>query len=66
MAHRAIGIGPRAGAMLPSNLILRAVEGGVEVNAIDPVASMQAIENAEPTTAAGDVRDPLAKAVAVM
>lgn len=63
MAHQAIGIEPRVGAMLPCNVILREVDGGVEVSAIDPVASMQAIENAELTVVAGDVRDLLAKAV---
>ncbi|MDE0880021.1 MAG: DUF302 domain-containing protein [Sphingomonas bacterium] len=63
MAHQAIGIEPRVGAMLPCNVILREVEGGVEISAIDPVASMQAIENAELTAVAGEVRDLLAKAV---
>ena len=63
MAHQAIGIEPRVGAMLPCNVILREVEGGVEVSAIDPVASMQAIGNAELTAVAGKVRDLLAKAV---
>ncbi len=63
MAHQAIGIEPRVGAMLPCNVILREVEGGVEVSAVDPVASMQAIENAELTAVAGEVRDLLAKAV---
>ncbi|MEN6543290.1 DUF302 domain-containing protein [Parvibaculum sp.] len=63
MAHQAIGIEPRVGAMLPCNVILREVEGGVEVSAIDPVASMQAIENAELTAVAGHVRDLLAKTV---
>jgi uncharacterized protein (DUF302 family) len=63
MAHQAIGIEPRVGAMLPCNVILREVEGGVEVSAIDPVASMQAIENAELTSVAAEVRDLLAKAV---
>lgn len=66
MAHQAIGIEPRVGAMLPCNVILREVEGGVEVSAIDPVASMQAIDNAELTTVAGHVRDLLAKAVAAI
>ena len=66
MAHQAIGIEPRVGAMLPCNVILREVEGGVEVNAIDPVASMQAIDNAELTAVAGEVRDLLAKAVAAI
>ena len=64
MAHHAIGIEPRVGAMLPCNVILREVEDGVEVSAIDPVASMQAIENSELTAVAGQVRDLLAKAVA--
>ena len=66
MAHQAIGIEPRVGAMLPCNVILREVDGGVEVSAIDPVASMQAIENAELTAVAGEVRDLLAKAVAAV
>ncbi|MBU4528034.1 MAG: DUF302 domain-containing protein [Desulfomicrobium sp.] len=63
MAHQAIGIEPRVGAMLPCNVILREVEGGVEVSAIDPVASMQAIENTDLTAVAGKVRDLMAKAV---
>ena len=63
MAHQAIEIETRVGAMLPCNVILREVEGGVDVSAIDPVASMQAIENAELTAVAGAVRDLLAKAV---
>ena len=70
MAHQAIGMEPRVGAMLPCNVILREVGvrgevgGGVEVSAIDPVASMQAIDNAELIGVAGQVRDLLAKAVA--
>ncbi|WP_027834205.1 DUF302 domain-containing protein [Maritalea myrionectae] len=63
MAFQAIGIEPRVGAMLPCNVILRELDNGVEVSAIDPVASMQAIENSELTSVAGDVRDMLAKAV---
>ena len=66
MAHQAIGIEPRVGAMLPCNVILRAVDGGVEVSAIDPVASMQAIDNPELHAVAGQVRDLLAKAVAAI
>lgn len=66
MAWQAIGIEPRVGAMLPCNVILREVEDGVEVGAIDPVASMQAIENADLHAVAGQVRDLLAKAVAAV
>lgn len=66
MAHEAIGMEPRVGAMLPCNVILRKVDGGVEVNAIDPVASMQAIDNPDLHAVAGQVRDLLAKAVAAI
>ena len=63
MAHQAIGMEPRVGAMLPCNVFQREVTGGVEVSAIDPVASMEAIGNPELTAVAGQVRDLLAKAV---
>jgi uncharacterized protein (DUF302 family) len=64
LAHSAIGFEPRIGAMLPCNVILRAVDGGVEVSAIDPVASMAAIDNPELIAVAGKVRDMLAGVVA--
>ena len=63
MAHQAIGMEPRVGAMLPCNVILRKVDGGVEISAIDPVASMQAIENDELKAVAAKVRDLLRSAV---
>lgn len=66
MAYQATQIEPRVGAMLPCNVILRAVDGGVEVSAIDPVASMQAIDNPALHAVAGQVRDLLAKAVAAI
>ncbi len=66
MAWQAIGMEPRVGAMLPCNVILRAVEGGVEVSAIDPVASMQAIDNEVLHAVAGQVRDLLARALAAI
>jgi uncharacterized protein (DUF302 family) len=58
-----MGLEPRIGAMLPCNVILRSVEGGTEVSAIDPVASMQAVDNAELHKVAGHVRDMLIHAV---
>ena len=63
MAHQAIGMEPRVGAMLPCNVILRQIDAGVEVSAIDPVASMQAIDNAELHAVAGQVRGLLADVV---
>ena len=63
MAHQAIGIEPRVGAMLPCNVILRETDDGIEVSAVDPVASMQAIGNPQLQALAGQVRDLLAKAL---
>ncbi len=65
MAHEAMQIEPRVGAMLPCNVILRQVDADkVEVSAIDPVASMAAIDNAKLKSLAGKVREMLEKAVA--
>ena len=36
MAHEAMKLEPRIGAMLPCNVIVRATNGGIEVSAIDP------------------------------
>jgi uncharacterized protein (DUF302 family) len=63
MAHQAIGMEPKVGAMLPCNVILRAVDGGIQVSAIDPVASMQAIDNDELHAVAGQVREMLSEVV---
>ena len=63
MAYKAIQVEPRIGAMLPCNVILRAVEGGVEISAVDPVASMQAVENVELDKIAAEVRNMLIEAV---
>ncbi|WP_167647387.1 DUF302 domain-containing protein [Mameliella alba] len=63
MAYEAIGLEPRVGAMLPCNVILREVEDGTEVSAIDPVASMAAIHNDQLHAIAGQVRDMLVGAV---
>ncbi len=63
MAWQAIAMEPRVGAMLPCNVILRQIEGAVEVSAIDPAASMQAIDNAELHAVAGQVRALLQTAI---
>lgn len=63
MAYKAIGIEPRVGAMLPCNVILRDTDGGIEVSAVDPAASMAAIENAELRAVAGEVRGMLERVV---
>lgn len=63
MAWEAIGLEPRVGAMLPCNVILREVPEGVEVSAVDPAASMAAIDNDELGQVAGKVRDMLSEVV---
>ena len=64
MAHKAMEMEPRIGAMLPCNVIIRSVGSDVEVSAIDPQASMQAVDNDELKEVAGQVRAMLEKAVA--
>jgi len=44
-AHQALQHESKIGTMLPCNVVVEAVDGGVEVSAVDPLASMQAIEN---------------------
>ncbi|GLS01520.1 hypothetical protein GCM10007859_15350 [Brevundimonas denitrificans] len=47
MAHEALKMEPHVGVMLPCNVVVQQVEDGVEVFAVDPAASMAAIENTE-------------------
>lgn len=46
-AHKALLAEDKIGAMLPCNVIVQQTEKGVEIAAVDPVASMQAVENKE-------------------
>lgn len=64
MAFEAMRIEPNVGAMLPCNVIVRSLEGGATmVSAIDPVASMLAIDNPQLKAVAGQVRSLLQEAV---
>ncbi|MBB3764932.1 DUF302 domain-containing protein [Sphingomicrobium lutaoense] len=46
LAHEALKVEDKIGTMLPCNLILQKLDDGrIEVAAIDPVASMRAIDN---------------------
>ena len=66
MAWEAIAMEPRVGAMLPCNVILREVEGGTEVSAVDPVASMAGIPNDALKQVAAEVRKMLQGVVAAV
>lgn len=59
-ALRALQSEPRVGTMLPCNVILQELsETEVEVSAIDPVVSMQAIDNQDLAQVAGEIREQL-------
>jgi len=47
LAYEALRMEDKVGAMLPCNVVVQESSDGVEVAAIDPVASMQAIPNQE-------------------
>lgn len=61
LPYETIEMEPSVGAMLPCNVI---VDGGVEVNAINPLASIQAIDYLKLRAVAGQVRDLSSEAVA--
>lgn len=63
MAHKALQFEDKIGTMLPCNVVVQQLDGKVEISAIDPVASMQAVENPELSKVAGQVRSLLQKAV---
>lgn len=63
-AYKALQAEEHIGLMLPCNVIVQEHEDGtVEVSAVDPVASMQAIENDELGEVATNVRNMLKKAI---
>lgn len=64
LAYEALKLENKVGTMLPCNVVVRdAGSGNTEVAAIDPVASMQAIDNPELKRAAENVRQRLQKVV---
>lgn len=59
-AYRALQTEDKVGTMLPCNVIVQQRDGGtIEISAVDPVASMAAIDNAALAAVAGEVRDML-------
>jgi uncharacterized protein (DUF302 family) len=44
-AYKALQAEDKIGVMLPCNVIVQEKENGIEVSAVDPIASMSAIEN---------------------
>lgn len=63
MALKALTAEDKIGVMLPCNVIVQKTEEGVEVAAVDPVASMQAVKNEALADIAGPVKAALARVV---
>ncbi|WP_339915288.1 DUF302 domain-containing protein [uncultured Brevundimonas sp.] len=63
-AHEALGFEDKVGLMLPCNVIVQALaSGGSEIAAIDPVASMTAIDNPGLKAKAEEIGASLKRAV---
>ena len=61
---QALRVEDKIGTMLPCNIVLQQHEDGrVEISAVDPVASMQAITNVEVGQVAQNVRSQLQRVV---
>lgn len=64
MAHAALLIEDKIGTMLPCNVVVQEVAPGkTEVAAIDPVASMQAVNNERMKETAAAVREKLMQVI---
>lgn len=63
-AHQALQHEDKIGTMLPCNVIVEEEEDGtVEISAVDPTASMQAVDNKSLATIADEVRSRLEKVI---
>ena len=63
-AYKALRVEDKIGTMLPCNVIVQEVsEGIVEIAAVDPVASMQAVGNPELMGVANQIQEKLRRVV---
>lgn len=62
-AYQALQAENKIGTMLPCNVIVQQTTAGVEVAAVDPIASMQAIENPGLKEIAEQIRTKLKAAI---
>lgn len=63
-AHKALQAEDKIGTMLPCNVIVQEIEEGVfEVAAVNPMASMQAVENEKLDKVAKEITDKLEKII---
>ncbi|NLP58962.1 DUF302 domain-containing protein [Lutibacter sp. B1] len=63
-AHKALQAEDKIGTMLPCNVIVQEIEKGtIEVAAVNPMASMQAVENKKLEKIAKEITDKLEKII---
>jgi uncharacterized protein (DUF302 family) len=65
-AHRALGIEPELGALLPCNVVVYERDGATHVAAVDPVAMLGTVGNPALDAVAVEVREKVARAVAAV
>jgi uncharacterized protein (DUF302 family) len=64
LAHRALSAEDKIGTMLPCNVVVQELaDGKVEVAAIDPIASMQAVDNPALAGVGGEVQAKLRRVI---
>jgi len=64
-AHKALQAENKIGIMLPCNVVVQETENGeIEVAAVNPVASMSAVENIELTGIAEEIKEKLERVIA--
>ena len=64
LAHRALGLEPDLGALLPCNVVVYVRDRETRVSAVDPVAMLSIVDNPELGDIAGEVRSRVERAVA--
>ena len=63
-AYKALLDEPYIGLMLPCNIVIQeTVDGKVDVSAVDPQASMQAVNNPELAEVAGEIKTKLERVI---
>jgi uncharacterized protein (DUF302 family) len=62
-AHKALMAENKIGTMLPCNVVVQETDAGIEISAVDPMASMKAIENPDLGGIATEVQAKLKKVI---
>lgn len=62
-AHRALQLEPDLGALLPCNVVVYVADGETHVSAVDPVAMLGIVGNAELDPVAAEIRARVERAV---